>query len=643
MKRLCHVFVLFAFFVSPSYAQFPSHVWSQRFGGSRGDDGIKVTVDGLANVIVTGRFEATADFGAGPLVSAGGTDVFLAKYDANGVPQWSKRFGGTLADGSFDVATDASGNVIVTGEFEGMVDFGGGSLTSAGGRDIFIASYDATGAHRWSRRFGNFSDDRGYSVATDAGGFVVAAGRFRFMASFGGPIIDTHTYFNDIFVAKYDTNGNHVWSRGFGDTSTSVDGIAVTTDASGGIFLTGAFTGTTDFGGGPLTSSESDVFLAKYDASGVHQWSKGFGSVPRDVAYDVATDPAGNVAITGNFGFHTNGGTIDFGGGPLVGAGSTDIFVAKFDGSGIHLWSRAFGDTDFDQGNAITADADGSVAVTGRFRIGADFGGGYRPVAGQNDVFVAKFDATGVHQWSQSFGGNNSEIGNGIAVDPSGAVLLTGHFGSPTNFGGGTLTGAGANDIFIAKFDDPLPIPVLVTNFQATGRAGAIDIRWSLWSDESIEDLTLYRRADGEQAPVMLSSWRYDSRERYTDSAVEPGRLYYYELAIESSAGNIIRSPIASATAAAALAALGQNHPNPFNPATSIEYTLSERTATAIAIYRVNGEIVTRLDRGVQGPGVYRAVWDGRNSYGSPVASGVYFYRMEGLPSLGTRKMVLLK
>jgi len=642
-KAVCHAATLLALAVTPVHAQFPAHVWSQRFGGPSADAATKVATDPSGNIFVTGHFAATANFGGSPLISAGSTDIFLARYDANGAHQWSKRFGGTAADDGFDVAADASGNVVVVGQFQSSADFGGGPLTSAGGRDIFIAYFDATGAHQWSRRFGGASDDEGYSVAFDANGFVIVGGRFRGKMSLGGPIIDTHTYFNDIFVAKYDASGNHVWSRGFGDTSTGVDDVAVTVDPAGNVVLVGAFVGPVDFGGGALTSSESDVFVAKYSPFGVHLWSKGFGSVPRDTAKDVATDASGNIAVTGWFAFHTNGGTIDFGGGPLTSAGSMDIFVVELDGSGAHLWSHRFGGTDQEQGIAIATGSAGTVTVAGLIRSRTDFGGGVLNAAGLNDAFLAKFDAAGVHQWSQRFGGTASESGNGVAVDLAGAVVVVGDFASPTNFGGGALTSAGANDVFVARFEDPHPIPVFITRFDAKVRSAAIEVGWNIRADESLKTITLYRRDEREPAPIALSSWTDPLRTFYVDSNVEAGHTYHYELILETPDGSVYRSQTSTVTMPALASALGQNHPNPFNPTTSIDYTLAEPSKVVVAIYRANGERVARLDEGLQGPGVHRVSWDGRDARGVFVSSGVYFYEVEGNPSMGVRKMVLLK
>ena len=192
--------------------------------------------------------------------------MFLAKYDAAGTHVWSQRFGGTSRDKGVGVATDAGGNVVVTGLFNGTVDFGGGPLTSAGGVDVFLAKYNAAGTHVWSQRFGGTSQDEGVGVATDASRNVVT-GLFRGTVDFGGGLdVPTLTSAGlvDVFLAKYDAAGTHVWSQRFGGTShDEIFGVA--TDATGNFFVTGPFNGTVDFGGGPLTSAGlDDVFLAKY-------------------------------------------------------------------------------------------------------------------------------------------------------------------------------------------------------------------------------------------------------------------------------------------------------------------------------------------------------------------------------------------
>src|SRR5262249_15653532 len=140
------------------YAADGTHLWSQRFGGTGSDNGTDIAVDGNGNVVFTGSFLGTVDFGGGPLTTPAATDIFVAKCAGDGPHLWSQRFGGTGSDNGTDIAVDGNGNVVFTGSFLGTVDFGGGPLTSAGGTDIFLVKLSATGQHVWSKRFGAQDD-----------------------------------------------------------------------------------------------------------------------------------------------------------------------------------------------------------------------------------------------------------------------------------------------------------------------------------------------------------------------------------------------------------------------------------------------------------------------------------------------------
>src|SRR5262249_16671923 len=160
---------------------------------------------------------------------------------------------------------------------------------------------------------------------------------------------------------------------------------------------------------------------------------------------------------------------------------------------------------------------DGGVVVTGLIRSATDFGGGTLNPAGQADIFIARFDANGTHAWSHGFGGSASESGNGVDVDQAGAVVMAGDFPTPTHFGGDSLTSAGASDVFVAKFEDPQPVPVLITGFGASPHGSAVEIHWQVRSDESVKEMTLYR-TDGDGTPAALASWTHVNPEVYLDS-----------------------------------------------------------------------------------------------------------------------------
>ncbi|MCH7666561.1 MAG: hypothetical protein IH936_11615, partial [Acidobacteria bacterium] len=151
----------------------------------------------------------------------------------------------------------------------------------------------------------------------------------------------------------------HLWSESFGDISTN-EGRAIAVDEAGNVVLAGSFEATVAFDGGFTSAGDSDIFVAKFNPDtplyAQHLWSRRFGDTGLDVGYAIAIDGDGNVIVTGSF-----ERTVNFGGGPRTSAGSSDIFVAKYDAGGNHLWSQRFGDTGPDVGHAIAIDGSGNV------------------------------------------------------------------------------------------------------------------------------------------------------------------------------------------------------------------------------------------------------------------------------------------
>jgi hypothetical protein len=422
------------------------HVWDQRFGDADDQYGTAVTTDASGNVIVAGSFNGSVDFGGGALTCVGVDDIFIAKFDADSTHIWSERFGGDFDQIPRDVAIDASGNIIVTGRFWGDVDFGGGTLNSAGTSDVFVAKFTPGGSHLWSKRFGDGVLQEGTGVAVDASGNVFITGNNWGTVDFGGSALISAGH-SDAFLAKFDPDGTHLWSDRYGGASEEYP-RHVTVDASGNVIVVGDFYGSVDFGGGTLNSAGSnDVFVAKFDPDGTHLWSKSFGDPDDDSATRIAADASGNVVITGYFGGRTN-----FGGGTLTSAGGNDGFFAKFDANGTHLWSKSFGAGGDEAASDVAVDASGNVIMTGHFQGTVDFGGGAYTSQGSYDIFIARFNSDGGHLWSDYFGDASEQVPRGVAVDASGNAVITGYFSGTLDFGGGGAASAGGSDIFVAKF-----------------------------------------------------------------------------------------------------------------------------------------------------------------------------------------------
>jgi hypothetical protein len=361
------------------------HLWSKAFGGKQADRARACAADAQGNVVVTGFIGGTADFGGGPIVSAGGFDVFAVKLAQDGKHLWSKRFGDASEQGGWDVAVDEAGNVVVVGYFAGTIDFGGTPLTSAGDSDAFVAKLDPAGTHVWSKRFGDASGQQADSVAVDAGGNVVVSGLFHGTVDFGGTPL-TSAGGGDVFAVKLAAaDGAHLWSKRFGDAAPQYRS-RVAVDAGGNVLVAGELAGTIDFGGTPLVSAGgSDAFLAKLDPAGSHLWSKRFGDGADGQWLDtVAADALGNVVVGGSC-----VGSVDFGGGPLVAEGSFDAVVGKLAPDGAHLWSKRFGGPEDAYGHAAV-DALGGVWLAGTFAGAIDLGKGSLASAGGYDIFLAK-------------------------------------------------------------------------------------------------------------------------------------------------------------------------------------------------------------------------------------------------------------
>jgi hypothetical protein len=423
-------------------------LWAKQFGEAGTQQGLSVAVDVAGNVVVAGSLYGTADFGGGPLTSAGQSDAFLAKLDTNGNHLWSKLFGGIKAETALDVTTDAKGNIVVLGSFTGPIDFGEGPLVSSGGLDMFVAKLDPQGKPIWSKGFGSGQTLAAARAALDPMGNVLITGYFYGSVDLGGGML-TSMSGADLFVLKLDPDGNHLWSKRFGGAGDQY-GNDIATGTDGALIITGSFGGTIDFGGALLPSAGgSDIFVAKLDPGGAHIWSKGFGdSADGQIGNSLAVDKSGGVYVGGAL-----SGVVNFGGKlPLSAEGNGDAFVVKLDAGGGHLWSTRFGNGASQLVTGIAIDPPGNVSLVGSFDGAIDFGGGELTSVGAADGFIAKLEASGAHIFSRRFGDVDSQVASSVAVDTLGDSFVTGTFSGAIDLGGGPLVSHGGGDIFLAKF-----------------------------------------------------------------------------------------------------------------------------------------------------------------------------------------------
>ncbi|MFO1153540.1 MAG: SBBP repeat-containing protein [Rhodospirillales bacterium] len=328
-------------------------LWVRQLGTDGSDYASGVATDGAGNVYLTGVTGASL---GGP--NRGGSDAWVAKYDAAGHVLWKRQLGTDGLDEANGVATDAAGNVYLTGLTEGSL---GG--VHRGSLDAWVAKYDAAGHVLWKRQLGTETPDYASGVATDGAGNVYLTGGT--WASLGG----VYRGLYDAWVAKYDAAGHALWKRQLGtDGWDEASGAA--TDGAGNVYLTGYTSGSL---GGP-NRGESDAWVAKYDAAGQALWKRQLGTDGFDYASGVATDGAGNVYLTGMT-YAPN-------------RGEADAWVAKYDATGRLQWKRQLGTDGWDQAFGVATDAAGNVYLTGY--TDGSLGG---PNRGDHDVWVAKYSA----------------------------------------------------------------------------------------------------------------------------------------------------------------------------------------------------------------------------------------------------------
>ncbi|MBI4511204.1 MAG: SBBP repeat-containing protein [Deltaproteobacteria bacterium] len=424
--------------------------WVKGFGDAGWTESYACRVDSGGNLLLTGYFTGTVDFGGDVMSStAEGDDLFVAKLSPLGELAWSRSPVAPGADYGILLALDKGDNVLISGYFSDSIDFGKGPMLSAGAEDGFVAKFSPQGEPLWSRTIGGEGSDFAYVVKPDRDGNVFVGGFFTGTVDFGaGPA--TSEGGEDSFLVKLAPDGKHVWSRTFGGGGEdNVYAIGVSND--GTVALAGYSDSATITlaGGEPIaTAGGHDVLLAAFSSDGDPLWARTYGDVGDDISWAIAATPSGGWAMAGYFSEKVDFGGGPFTGIP----GSNDLFVLQVDGNGEHEWSHGFQGSGFDRGNAVDVDADGNVLVIGQFENTLDLGGpDLLQSNGMADIISLKFDKSGKLLWGRAFGGPGDDIGYGIAADGA-HVVLTGNFQQEVDFWTAPLVSAGSFDVFLGRY-----------------------------------------------------------------------------------------------------------------------------------------------------------------------------------------------
>lgn len=424
----------------------PVFDWVKTFGGAGQDYGYSVAVDRSGNVYIAGNFEGTVDFGGGSVTSQGGSDAFVTSFDSSGVHRWQKTIGGVGNEQSWAIAIDPSDNVYLSGLYSDSVDLGGGIETSHGQSDVFWVSYTSSGVHRWQQVVGGVDLDACYDVATDGNGNIYLTGWFNISAELGGNA-ETSKGMNDIFLTSFSNSGVHRWQKALGGVDSDM-GKKLVVDHQNNVYLVGKYEGAAELGGGTENSQGGeDIFITSFDSSGVHRWQKSLGGTGSDDIFDVAVDSTNNIYLTGSFA----SGTADLGGGSVISTSViSDVYLTSFDSNGTHRWQKVLTASGVrSEGLAIAIDRSDNVYNMGYFDGLANLGGGTETCNDSSDVYIASFDSSGTHRWQQVY---NAGPRWSLAIDQSHNLYRGGSFSGTVDFGGGDVTSNGGSDIVLVKY-----------------------------------------------------------------------------------------------------------------------------------------------------------------------------------------------
>ncbi len=344
--------------------------WAKRWGSKRDDVALSVAVQG-DKIAVAGNFLDDLTIGKLQARAANSDDAYVVVFDKTGAEQWLYTAGGVDSDGANAVIAAPDGGWFVGGSFMKTASFDPSrtEYKAKGRTDAFLLKLGKGGEFEWVKTFGGNYDDTILHLALDPRGSIYVQGHFKDKSDWGGgQLVAGGGSDNDVVLAKYDSNGDHKWSKRFGNAFNDVAG-GLTVDPAGNVTMIGSFDKSVSFGEGDdhRSKGEADIFIARFDTDGGLKWAHTYGGDREDVGWGIAADAAGNTVMTGWF-----QNTVDWGKTTIPvakSAGNKDAFAIKHDADGNIVWIQTWGDKDHDQGRAVVLDDKGGPIIAGLYRF----------------------------------------------------------------------------------------------------------------------------------------------------------------------------------------------------------------------------------------------------------------------------------
>jgi hypothetical protein len=439
MRPSYHTFLLLCYIIT----LISSVVYCQgHFDWVAGAEGVGRSITLVSDgVIVTGKVQDTT-FADKTVSIAGNADIILAKFDKSGKVIWVKTAGGTSDDVGLAITTTSDGSIIIGGTYDTQATFDTHVEKGKTGSNLFIAKYDSSGNFVWIKTIG-FGQYK-VSICVTSDDSIVVTTFYDSTTHVNATVV---TYGSlDIFVAKYDNNGEMKWSAYGGGTGSDFPG-KVSPSSDGGVYLIGSFKSSATFGTKTVTSKGgTDLFILKYSSTGDVEWIRTEGDT-NDISGELVIESSdGGLIVTGNF-----NGKMIVGNTTLTSYGDSDIFVIKYNSTGHVEWAVSGGGTEYEYTVGVSEGSDGSIYVAGEIAspLGT-FGSYIKKTIGNEDMFIAKYTKSGTIEWVEITGGTDYDAPNSMVMDGD-DIYITGYYGPSAQFGD-TILDCDSSGIFIAKY-----------------------------------------------------------------------------------------------------------------------------------------------------------------------------------------------
>jgi hypothetical protein len=600
-----------------------NQLWLMRYDGPGNsyDYAHAIAVDGNGNTYVTGESEGGATTG---------DDYATIKYAASGTQLWVARYNGPIgsgADMASALALDGSGNVYVTGRSMGL------SMNV----DYATVKYNSAGAQLWAMRYDGPMNwyDYANAIAVDGGGNVYVTGR----SSASGTGFDYATI-------KYSTSGSQLWAARYNGPGNGEDNaVAIAVDANGNCYVTGYSLGT-----GPY----NDYLTIKYSASGVQLWTARYNGPgnQEDRANAIAIDGSGNVYVTGRSALNA---TFPY---------NDDYTTVKYDASGNQLWVARYDGpaNSTDEAYALALDSQNNVYVAGYSFSDSSSG----------DYATIKYNPAGIQLWVQRYNGpgNAEDFAYGLAVNGSNVYVTGKSYGNGTNYDYATIKYSPTQlDVTLTPLNPPIIVPATGGSFSfnvSIQRVVGPAAPYTVWARIKNPDGSytlptlgpvtvntpvglLVTRTRNQSVPGTWAAGLYTylgyANASFSYPAMDSSSFTWTKSATADGAPWISDAicsgetfPGEVAVSAPVTISFMNAHPSPFNPSTTIFYSLPQASKVRLSVFDAQGRTVAVLVEGWREAGTHEVTFDG-----SQLSSGLYFYRLTDGSHSATGKMVLLK